>query len=184
MSFCPVNFLSGEIFRRKPEKPDEEKFIGTYKKSASLCCIYLNGSSSLYSFIVLCLGSVWYMCKFRGLCMYVFCTVSYVNSAMLVKLSFGRIFFARNVKAFSGYLRKPKNIAMYTIFNVNVCMYRRTEGSTNQAYSTCIQFRISWILSIEPVETRWNCVEKKIFPSIFMPIWSRSNLNKFVWLTP
>ena len=56
---------------------------------------------------------------------YVFCIVSYVNSAMLVKQAFiwERIFFARIVKAFSGYLRMPKNIAMYTIFNVNVCTY-------------------------------------------------------------
>ena len=69
---------------------------------------------------------VWFQSGICSLGAYVFCTVSYVNSAMLVLDFLGqafiweRIFFARNVKAFSGYLRKPKNIAMYTIFNVNV----------------------------------------------------------------
>ena len=68
---------------------------------------------------------VWVQSGICSLGDYVFCTVSYVNSAMLVKQAFiwERIFFARNVKAFSGYLRMPKNIAMYTIFNVNVYTY-------------------------------------------------------------
>ena len=68
--------------------------------------------------MVLCLGSVWYL-QFRGLCLlYSFiCEFCNVGQTFIWE----RIFFARNVKAFSGYLRKPKNIAMYTIFNVNVC---------------------------------------------------------------
>ena len=92
------------MFKRKPEKPDEGKFIDTYKKSAPLCSIYLDRPSSLYSFMVLCLGSVWYMYKFKGftyVCLlygfiYEFCNV---GQAFIYE----RIFFARNVKAFSGY---------------------------------------------------------------------------------
>ena len=70
--------------------------------------------------MVLCLVSVWYL-QFRGLCLlYSFrCEFCNVGQAFIWE----RIFFARNVKAFSGYLRKPKNMAMYTIFNVNVCTY-------------------------------------------------------------
>ena len=109
-SFCLVNFLTVEMFKRKAWKARWRKIYRYLQECASFCCIYLDGSSSLYSFMVLCLGSVWYL-QFRGLCnMYVCLLYSFICEFCNVGQAFirERIFFLRNMKAFSGYLGSPK----------------------------------------------------------------------------
>ena len=63
---------------------------------------------------------------------------------------------------------------------------RVPEGSTNQAYSSGVYFKISWLFMERPcffwglAGMRGNDFDNKVLPSIFMKFWSRNHLNKLM----